>query len=162
MLNQAMTLAPTPRCSPRTALVAGETKPAPSDKPFLFFHDQCNGNMRSAGQHGGICTAVAAALNEASGAPPLVPGATRALVDTGSQATCMRKCASFGSGGFGVTQMTPPTGDCGLPFALLDGGNGKHVVEHSGAPNVVTVEGGAKNINLYINFNIISHETNAG
>ena len=42
---------------------------------------------------------------------------------------------------FGVTQMTPPTGDFGLPFALLDGGNGKHAVEHGGALNIVTAEG---------------------
>ena len=118
-------------------VTVGETKPTPSDKPFLFFHDPRSGDMRSAGQHGNIVATVATTLNEASGAPPIAADATRVLVDTGSQATCMRKFAPFG-----VAQMTPPTGAFGLPFALLDGGNGNHVVEHGDTLNIATVECG--------------------
>ena len=74
----------------------GETEPTPSANPFLFFNDPSRGDMRSVGQHCDIAATVAVALSEASGAPPLAVGATRILIDTGSQATCMRKFASFG------------------------------------------------------------------
>ena len=108
----------------------------PPPKGFLFYNDQRTGGMRSVDRHGDITATVVAALNEASGAPPLTADPTRILVDTGSQTTCMRKIASFG-----VTKKTPPTGDFGIPFALLDGGNSRHTVKHGGPLYIVTVGG---------------------
>ena len=43
---------------------------------------------------------------------------------------------------FGIAQKTPPTGECGLPFALLDDGNGRYAVFHDDTLNIVTVESG--------------------
>ena len=57
-----------------------ETKPPPSNRPLLFFHDPRGGDMRSVGQHGDIVATIAAALNEVSGALLLAAGATRVLV----------------------------------------------------------------------------------
>ena len=115
----------------------GETEPPPSANPFLFFNDPSNGAMRSVDRYGGIVATVAAALSKASGSPPFAVGATRVLIDTGSQATRMRKFVSLG-----ITQMTPPSGDFCQSFVPLDGGNGKHAVEHSGPLNIAIIEGG--------------------
>ena len=94
--------------------------------------------MRSAGQHGDIVATVAAAPNEASERSSAArrwrdarPGRHRVASDV---------YAKFAS--FSVAHMVPPTGASGLPFALLDDGNGKHVAEHGGTLNVVTVDGG--------------------
>ena len=120
----------------------GDTEPRwpfpPSLSEFLFFNDPRNGDTRSVDRHGGIAATVAAALSEASGAPPLAAGATRVLINTGSQATCLCQLASFG-----ITQKAPPTGKFGLHFMLIDGGNGRHAVENGGALSIVTVGGGA-------------------
>ena len=115
----------------------GETEPPPSTNPWLFFGDPRTGEMRSVGRYGDIVATVAAALSEANGAPPLAKNAQRFLIDSGSQSTCANNIRSFG-----VAQLTPPTGEFGLPFALLDGGNGRHIVDHGGPLRAVTVEGG--------------------
>ena len=93
--------------------------------------------MRSVGQHGGVIATVAAALNVANGAPLLADGATHVLVDTGLQSTCVHLFEASG-----ITRPTPPTGDFGLPFALLDGGSCKLTVRHGGTLHVATVGGG--------------------
>ena len=92
--------------------------------------------MPSVDAHDNIAAMAAAALGEASGAPPLADGATRFLLDTGAQTPCVTRFAAFG-----VEHMTPPTDESGLPFALRDGGNGRHVVQHHGSRSVVTADG---------------------
>ena len=108
----------------------------PSRNEFLFFNDPRDGGMRSVGRHGDVVATVAAALSEASGAPPLAADATRVPADTGSQATCMGKLASVG-----VTKKAPPNGEFGLSSALLDGGNDRHAAEHGGPLSIVTAGG---------------------
>ena len=93
--------------------------------------------MRGVDQYGNVAAMVAAELGKGSGAPELKDGAIRFLVDTGSQSTCANEIGSLD-----ITQKTPPTGEFGLPFTLLDGGNGRHIADHGGALSVVTVEGG--------------------
>ena len=83
----------------------------PSPNEFLFFNDPRNGEMRNVGRRCDTVATVAAPLIEASRSSPLATGATRVLIDVGSQATCPCQLASFN-----ITQKTPPTGEFGLPF----------------------------------------------
>ena len=80
----------------------------PSRREFPFFNDPRTGDMRIVGRHGDIVATVATAFSEASEAPRLATGATRILVETGSQATCMRKLASFGATEYPGIPLTQP------------------------------------------------------
>ena len=80
----------------------GETTPPPSPNQFCFFNDD-SGDMRSVGMYGNVAAAVAAALGDGSGVPKVKDHATRFIIDTGSQATCINDFRSFG-----VTHKTTP------------------------------------------------------